>query len=347
MSAGLIRDLVVAQTRALKLPGIARTFEGLARQARDSHWPHEEYLHEVLSAEQSSRHQSVIRQRLRDARFPDVKTLDAFDFAAADGVNATQVHTLARGEWVTAPENLIFAGPIGTGKTHLAIALGVEATKQKRRVLFTRAADLVRQLLEARDTRELTRLQQRLLRVDVLIVDELGFVPFDRTGGELLFNLLTDRYERRATVVTTNLAFAEWVTVFAGDEKLTTALLDRLAHHATVLTTKGKSYRMRKRRTREEPSWARRDGSGYTAPPISAVHGGRSPAQAGSRCLEEHGGGISCTVVASEPRRMNAPPGGSLSERRTGSVSERLTQTEMEAQSACFFRIVSTLSAKH
>ena len=153
---------------------------------------------------------------------------------------------------MTAPENLILAGPIGTGKTHLAIALGVEATKQKRRVLFTRAADLVRQLLEARDTRELTRLQQRLLRVDVLIIDELGFVPFDRAGGELLFNLITDRYERRATVVTTNLAFAEWVTVFAGDEKLTTALLDRLAHHATVITTKGKSYRMRKRRGRSE-----------------------------------------------------------------------------------------------
>ena len=108
--------------------------------------------------------------------------------------------------------------------------------------------DLVRQLLEARDSRELTRLQQRLLRVDVLIIDELGFVPFDRAGGELLFNLITDRYERRATVVTTNLTFAEWVTVFAGDEKLTTALLDRLAHHATVITTKGKSYRMRKRR---------------------------------------------------------------------------------------------------
>ena len=248
----LARDLVVAQTRALKLPGIARTFEALARQARDAHWPHEDYLHEVLTAEQASRHESVIRQRLREARFPEVKTLDTFDFAAADGVSATQVHTLARGEWVTAPENLIFAGPIGTGKTHLAIALGVvagvEATKQKRRVLFARAADLVRQLLEARDGRELTRLQQRLLRVDVLIVDEVGFVPFERAGGELLFNLITDRYERRATVVTTNLAFAEWVTVFAGDEKLTTALLDRLAHHATVITTKGKSYRMRKRR---------------------------------------------------------------------------------------------------
>ena len=146
------------------------------------------------------------------------------------------------------PENLILAGPIGTGKTHLAIALGVEATKQKRRVLLTRAADLVRQLVEPRDARELTRLQQRLLRVDMLILDEHGFVPFDRVCDELLFNLITDRYERRATVVTTNLALAEWVTVFTGDEKLTTALLDRLAHHATVLTTKGKSYRMRKRR---------------------------------------------------------------------------------------------------
>jgi DNA replication protein DnaC len=248
MSATLTRDLVVTQTRALKLPGVARTFEPLARQARDAHWPHEEYLHEVLSAEQASRHESVIRQRLREARFPEVKTLETFDFAAAEGIDATQIHTLARGEWITAPENLILAGPIGTGKTHLALALGLEATKQKRRVLFVRAADLVRQLIEARDARELGRLQRRLLTLDLLIVDELGFVPFDRIGGELLFNLISDRYERRATAVTTNLAFAEWVTVFAGDEKLTTALLDRLAHHATVITTKGKSYRMRRRR---------------------------------------------------------------------------------------------------
>jgi len=242
MSARVVtRDLVVAQTRALKLPGVARVFESVARQARDAHWPHEEYLHEVLSAEQSSRHESVIRQRLREARFPEIKTLDSFDFPAADGINATQLHTLARGEWVTAPENLIFAGPIGTGKTHLAIALGVEATRQKRRVLFTRAADLVRQLVEARDARELTRLQQRLLRVDVLIIDELGFVPFDRVGGELLFNLITDRYERRATVVTTNRPLRNGSRSLPGNENLTTALLDRLAHHATVLTTTGKS----------------------------------------------------------------------------------------------------------
>jgi DNA replication protein DnaC len=246
--AAVAHEMVVTQARALKMPAVAREFEALARQAREERWTHEEYLHEVLAAEQQSRHESVIRQRLREARFPEVKTLDGFDFQAADGIQPAQIHALARGEWIGRAENLIFAGPIGTGKTHLAIALGVEATKQKRRVLFARAADLVRSLLEARDARELGRLHRRLLTLDVLIVDELGFVPFDRTGGELLFNLFTERYERRSIAVTTNLSFAEWVTVFAGDEKLTTALLDRLAHHATVITTKGKSYRMRKRR---------------------------------------------------------------------------------------------------
>jgi DNA replication protein DnaC len=246
--AAVAKELVVTQARSLKMPGVVRVFEALARQAREEHWGYEEFLHEVLSAEQTSRRDSAVRHRLREARFPEMKTLDTFDFTATDGVvSATQISELARGEWIGRADNIIFAGPIGTGKTHLAIALGIEAARQRRRVLFARAADVVRSLLEARDSRELGRLHRRLHHVDLLVLDELGFVPFDRAGGELLFNLLTERYERRSVIVTTNLAFSEWVKVFGGDEKLTTALLDRLAHHATVITTKGKSFRMRKK----------------------------------------------------------------------------------------------------
>jgi DNA replication protein DnaC len=178
MSRGAItKDLIVAIARALKLPGLARAFESFARQAREEHWSYEEYLHEVLSAEQTSRRDSVVRQRLREARFPEQKTLDEFDFSAAEGVSAAQIAELARSEFVTRAENVVFAGPIGTGKTHLAIALGVEAARQRRRVLFVRAADLVRSLVEARDARELGRLQRRLLNVELLIVDELGCAP--------------------------------------------------------------------------------------------------------------------------------------------------------------------------
>jgi DNA replication protein DnaC len=245
--AVIVADVIRTQARQLKMPALARSFEDLARQAREEHWPHEDYLHEALAVEIASRSESAVKQRLHAAAFPELKTLDQFDFSAADGVSASQIADLARGDWIARGENVLFAGPIGTGKTHLAIALGVEAARQRRRVVFWRAADLVRTLVEARDGKELSRYMRRLERIDLVLLDEVGFVPFDRAGGELLFNVLAARHGRRSVLITTNLAFAEWPRVFGGDEKLTTALLDRLAEHATVITTKGKSYRMRKR----------------------------------------------------------------------------------------------------
>jgi DNA replication protein DnaC len=243
----MVADLLKAQTRSLKMPGLARSFERLGREAREEKWSYEDYLHEVLACEQVSRTESAIRSRLRDARFPEEKTLNSFDFATADGIDAKQLAELSRCEWASKAHNVLLVGPIGTGKTHLAIALGIEAAKQRLHVAFWRAADLVRTLVEARDKRELGRLERRLARIDVLILDELGFVPFDRTGGELLFNAIANRYERKSVVVTSNLSFSEWPKVFAGDEKLTTALLDRLADHAAIVTTRGKSFRMRRR----------------------------------------------------------------------------------------------------
>ena len=155
-------------------------------------------------------------------------------------MSPAQIAELARGDWIVRGENVLLAGPIGTGKTHLAIALGIEVARQRRRVVFWRAADLVRTLVEARDGKELSRYMRRLEQIELVVLDEVGFVPFDRAGGELLFNVLAARHGRRSVLITTNLAFAEWPRVFGGDEKLTTALLDRLAEHATVITTKGK-----------------------------------------------------------------------------------------------------------
>ena len=243
----IVADVIRTQARQLKMPALGRGFEDLARQAREEHWAYEDYLHEALAVEIASRAESAVKQRLHAAAFPEMKTLDQFDFSAAEGISAPKVAELARGEWIAHGENVLLAGPIGTGKTHLAIALGIEAARQRRRVVFWRAADLVCSLVEARDQKELGRTMRRLERIDLVILDEVGFVPFDRAGGELLFNVLASRHGRRSVLITTNLAFAEWPRVFGGDEKLTTALLDRLAEHATVITTKGKSYRMRKR----------------------------------------------------------------------------------------------------
>jgi len=249
----IVTESVRLSCRALKMPGLLRHLDDLTRRAAADAMSPIEILDDALATEIASREASSVRLRVREARFPEMQTLDKFDFALATGVDQAQVVALAKGTFVAEKQNVVLVGPVGTGKTHLATAIDIEMARLRRRVSWYRAADLVRMLLEAKGARELGRIERRLARSNVLVLDELGFVPFDREGGELLFNLLSSRHRQSSTIITTNLAFSEWPKVFGGDEKLAAAVLDRIAENAIVVVTKGASYRARRRRKTVPP----------------------------------------------------------------------------------------------
>ncbi|ADZ68701.1 IS21-like element helper ATPase IstB [Polymorphum gilvum] len=235
--------------KTLKLPTFQREYQKLARLCATQGVDHVGYLTRLAEQEMIERDRRKVERRIKAARFPVVKSLDSFDFAAIPKLNKMQVLELARCEWVERRENVIALGPSGTGKTHVALGLGLAACQKGLSVGFTTAAALVSEMMEARDERRLLRFQKQMAAYKLLIIDELGFVPLSKTGAELLFELIAQRYERGATLITSNLPFDEW-TETLGSERLTGALLDRLTHHVNILEMNGDSYRLAQSRAR-------------------------------------------------------------------------------------------------
>jgi DNA replication protein DnaC len=235
--------------KALKLPTFVREYDKVARQCAAEGVDHVRYLLRLAELEMIDREQRLVERRIRAARFPAVKSLDSYDFTALPTLNKTLVLELARCEYLARRENVIALGNAGTGKTHIALGLGLAACQKGLPVGFTTAAALVHELIEARDEKRLLRLQRQLAACKLLIIDELGYVPLSPTGAELLFEVFSQRYERGSVIVTSNLPFDEWTSVF-GSERLTGALLDRLTHHVHILEMNGESYRLRQSKHR-------------------------------------------------------------------------------------------------
>ena len=240
--------------KALKLPTFVREYDKVARQCAAEGVDHVRYLLRLAELEMIDREQRLVERRIRAARFPAVKSLDSYDFTALPSLNKALVLELARCEYLARRENVIALGNAGTGKTHIALGLGLAACQKGLAVGFTTAAALVHELIEARDEKRLLRLQRQLAACTLLIIDELGYVPLSPTGAELLFEVFSQRYERGSVIVTSNLPFDEWTSVF-GSERLTGALLDRLTHHVHILEMNGESYRLRQsKHRRRSPS---------------------------------------------------------------------------------------------
>jgi len=242
-SQGTPQLLLAHHLKQLRLPTVLREYDKVARECARDGVDHPRYLLRLLELELIDRERRLVERRIRQARFPATKSLDSFVFTAIPSLNKMLVLELARCEYILRRENIIALGNSGTGKTHIALSLGLAACQKGFSVTFITAAQLVHQLMEARDEKRLLRLQRELQAPKLLIVDELGYVPLSSTGAELLFEVFSQRHERSSTIITSNLPFEEWTSVL-GSERLTGALLDRLTHHVHILSMNGDSYRL-------------------------------------------------------------------------------------------------------
>lgn len=235
--------LLKSDLKTLKLPTFLKEYPVIARQCAEAGVDYEAFLQQLAALEVQHRQSQATQRRLKQAGFPVIKELDQFDFAATPKVNKPLILELARGTFIDQRHNAVFVGPPGVGKTHLGIALGREACRRGYKVKFFTAAALANAYIEAREEKQVTRLENHIRRCDLIVVDELGYIPLERSGAEHLFSFFSQCYETTSLIVTTNVPFADWPQVFAGDERLAGALLDRLTHHVQVVEMEGDSYR--------------------------------------------------------------------------------------------------------
>lgn len=243
MTVGTLIELR-ANLKALNLSNMSRNLEGRLRQAKEAGVGYDEFLLDLTGAELQARAEGRLSRRIREAKFPILKPIDTFDLEAVPDLDIRLFRDLAGGEYIPERRNIIFLGRSGTGKTHMATALGIEACKLNYRTRFTTCYGLVNELIEARQERVLQRLIQKYVRYDLLILDELGYIPFSKEGSELLFQVLAERHEKGPVIITTNLGFADWTQVF-GEPTMTAALLDRLTHKAHIINCSWESYRLK------------------------------------------------------------------------------------------------------
>jgi DNA replication protein DnaC len=248
-SGGKVRDLtgeLAFVTRALKAPSLAAAVDRLAERARSESWTHEEFLLACLQREVAAREAHGGEGRIRAARFPARKALEEFDFDHQRSLKRETINHLGTLDFVTTKDNVVFLGPPGTGKTHLSVGLGIRACQAGHRVAFATAAQWVARLADAHHAGRLQDELVKLARIPLVIVDEVGYIPFEAEAANLFFQLVSARYERASMIVTSNKPFGRWGEVF-GDDVVAAAMIDRLVHHAEVISLKGDSYRLRDR----------------------------------------------------------------------------------------------------